>query len=304
MGLFFLGLALGLLLAVWRWLCACRQKRQIRQLANEVDRVLHGNMLLEIDGFREGDVAVLQDEIYKMTVRLREQTERLSADKQELANNLADISHQIRTPLTSLNLMAARLAKEELPADERRKLVRDMRGLLGRMEWLIETLLKMSKLDAGSIRYEIREIRMAELIDAALEPLAVPMELRGISAERKGDTAVSFQADFDWTLEAVDNILKNCMEYSPEGTSLEISWEETPLYVRLNVRDFGPGIEPEDLPHLFERFYRGKHAGSGSFGIGLSLAQMIVMQENGIIRAENHPQGGSRFSVLFYKGTI
>ena len=145
---------------------------------------------------------------------------------------------------------------------------------------------------------------MEEFAGAALEPFRIQAEIRDIQMETEGEANVSFWGDRAWTLEAVGNIIKNCMEYTPEGGSILVAWEENPLYVQLAVKDSGPGIAPEDLPHLFERFYRGKNAGEGSFGIGLSLAQMIISRENGVIRAENVPEGGSRFTVRFYKSTV
>ena len=179
-----------------------------------------------------------------------------------------------------------------------------MRKMLERIEWLVTSLLKMSKLEADAITFNIEEIRMEEFAGAALEPFRIQAEIRDIRLETAGEADVSFRGDRAWTLEAVGNIIKNCMEYTPEGGSILVTWEENPLYVQIAVTDSGPGIAPEDLPHLFERFYRGKNAGEGSFGIGLSLAQMIVSRENGVIRAENVPEGGSRFAVRFYKSTV
>lgn len=304
MWLFLAGLAVGLCAAAYAYYRYRAQRQELRRLNEEIDQILHGNTHLELSRFREGDINVLRDEIYKMTVRLREQTERLSADKRELADALADISHQIRTPLTALNLMNARLLGGGLTGEERQRICLDMRKMLERIEWLVTSLLKMSKLEADAISFNIEEIRMEEFAEAALEPFRIQAEIRDIRMETAGEADVAFRGDRAWTLEAVGNIIKNCMEYTPEGGSILVTWEENPLYVQVAVTDSGPGIAPEDLPHLFERFYRGKNAGEGSFGIGLSLAQMIVSRENGVIRAENAPEGGSRFTVRFYKSTV
>lgn len=296
--------AAGMLAAVVFAVLFCRQRAQIRRLTEDVDEILHGNTGLELSAYREGEAAILRDEIYKMTVRLREQAERLSNDKKELADALTDISHQIRTPLTALNLMSARFSSAELTEEERRRVCLDMKKMLGRIDWLVTSLLKMSKLDADAISFYMEEVRMAQLAKDALEPFLIQAEVKEIRVSCEGPESTAFCGDRAWTLEALQNILKNCLEYTPCGGNLRISWEENALYAAIAVTDDGPGIAPEDLPHLFERFYRGKNAGQESFGVGLALAQMIAARENGVILAENAAGGGSRFELRFYKSVV
>lgn len=302
MWIFFAGLVLGAIPAGIFYLQKEKLRRRIRSLNSEIDEILHGNTRLELTKFQEGEIAILRDEIYKMTVRLREQAECLKEDKKELADSLADISHQIRTPLTSLNLMCARLSAE-LRGTEQKQLLREMQRMLARIEWLVTTLLKMSKLEAGTIAFHIEEICVRQLVDQALEPFQIAAEIREIEIVKNGEDS-SFLGDWAWTLEAVGNVLKNCLEYTPERGKVEIFWEENPLYVQIAIKDNGPGIAKEDLKHLFERFYRGQNAGKEGFGIGLSLAQMIVARENGVIRVSNCPEGGSCFTIRFHKGVV
>ncbi|MDN0043674.1 HAMP domain-containing sensor histidine kinase [Mediterraneibacter glycyrrhizinilyticus] len=281
-----------------------KYKRELRKLSSEMDRILHGSEELVLSSYREGDIAILRDEIYKMTVRLREQSERLSEDKGALADALADISHQIRTPLTTLNIMTARMMKEGDDPGQRERLLREMNRMLERIEWLITALLKMSKLDAGSITLEPAVISMEEFLTRALEPFEIQMELKDQSCEINGAQGITFSADEAWTLEAVRNVLKNSLEYTPAGEKLVIDCSENPVFTEIAVSDNGPGIDPEDMPHLFERFYRGKNAESSSFGIGLALAQSIMSRQNGIIRAENRTGGGSVFRIRFYRQNV
>lgn len=281
-----------------------KYKKSLRRLSGEMDRILHGSGELVLGSYEEGEISILRDEIYKMTVRLREQSETLAEDKEALADSLADISHQIRTPLTTLNLMTARMMREGDDSEQRKRTLREMNRMLERIEWLITALLKMSKLDAGAIRLEPTDISMDGFLRKVLEPFEIQMDLRDQRCRIEGAEGMTFTADEAWTLEAVRNVVKNSLEYTPDGEALEISCEDNPLYTEISVCDSGPGIDPEDLPHLFERFYKGKNAGSSSFGIGLALAQSIMSRQNGVIRAENRQGGGSRFRIRFYKQTI
>lgn len=281
-----------------------KYKKSLRRLSGEMDRILHGSGELMLGSYEEGEISILRDEIYKMTVRLREQSEILAEDKEALADSLADISHQIRTPLTTLNLMTARMMREGDDPEQRKRILREMNRMLERIEWLITALLKMSKLDAGAIRLEPTDISMEGFLKKVLEPFEIQMDLRDQRCRIEGAEGMTFTADEAWTLEAVRNVVKNSLEYTPDGEALEISCEDNPLYTEISVCDSGPGIDPEDLPHLFERFYKGKNAGSSSFGIGLALAQSIMIRQNGVIRAENRQEGGSRFRIRFYKQTI
>lgn len=281
-----------------------KYKKSLRRLSGEMDRILHGSGELVLGSYEEGEISILRDEIYKMTVRLREQSETLTEDKEALADSLADISHQIRTPLTTLNLMTARMMQEGDDPEQRKRILREMNRMLERIEWLITALLKISKLDAGAICLEPADISMEGFLKKVMEPFEIQMDLRDQRCRIEGTEGMTFTADEAWTLEAVRNVVKNSLEYTPDGKALEISCVDNPLYTEISVCDSGPGIDPEDLPHLFERFYKGKNAGSSSFGIGLALAQSIMSRQNGVIRAENRKEGGSRFRIRFYKQTI
>ena len=281
-----------------------KYKKSLRRLSGEMDRILHGSGELVLGSYEEGEISILRDEIYKMTVRLRKQSETLTEDKEALADSLADISHQIRTPLTTLNLMTARMMQEGDDPQQRKRILREMNRMLERIEWLITALLKISKLDAGAICLEPADISMEGFLKKVMEPFEIQMDLRDQRCRIEGAEGMTFTADEAWTLEAVRNVVKNSLEYTPDGKALEISCVNNPLYTEISVCDSGPGIDPEDLPHLFDRFYKGKNAGSSSFGIGLALAQSIMSRQNGVIRAENRKEGGSRFRIRFYKQTI
>lgn len=300
-GLFTLCLC-TLFLLVWLVSTALRYRR-IAGMAAQLDRLLHGeDGQITLGQYAEGELGILQSEVCKMTVRLREQSQHLQDDKIFLADSIADISHQIRTPLTSINLLVTFLAEPELTEERRLKLIRELYELLSRIDWLITTLLKLSRLDAGTVQFQKEILPLEELIRAAAGPLLIPMELR--EQELEITAQGSFSGDKAWTGEAIANVVKNCMEHTPAGGKITIRAQENPLYTEIVITDTGSGIAKEDLPHIFERFYKGRDSDEKSFGIGLALARTIIAAQDGIIRAENGAAGGAKFTIRFYKGTV
>lgn len=291
----------GVLLSGIFLFCLKRRYEDIVSLTQKIDRILHGEDQLELGEYREGDLEILKDEIYKMTVRLREQNDQLEKEKAYLADSLANISHQIRTPLTSLNLMLERIRKHDIPDVQKRKMYLEMTGMLQRMEWLILALLKISKLDAGAVTLEEKKIQVKPFLRQVCRSLEIPMELREQKLILEGDEEAGFCGDESWTMEAVENVLKNCMEHTPHGGTIRITWEENPVYTEIVVTDSGSGIDEKDLPHIFERFYKGRMSEHQNFGIGLSLARSILSREKAVITAKNAREGGAKFIIRFYE---
>ena len=279
-----------------------RRYHRLSEFAADINKILHGSSQISLNRYAEGELGILQSEIYKMTVRLREQQQRLIDDKVYLADSIADISHQIRTPLTSINLLVSLLSEPDISDERRQALSRELYDLLSRIDWLITSLLKISRLDAGTVSFQKEQVPLEELIGKACGPVLIPMELRGqeLSVSANG----SFTGDTAWTAEALGNIVKNCMEHTPQGGRITIRAVETALYSEIVISDSGSGIAPEDLPHIFERFYKGRNSDERSFGVGLALARMIIGRQNGTVKAENRTGGGACFTVRFYKGTV
>ena len=273
--------------------------RQIARLAAEVDEVLHGGRRIDFSDYREGDLAVLKNELAKMVSALRCATERLDAEKRALADALADVSHQIRTPLTAMGLLipAAERASDE---GERTRTLRELEALVDRVGWLVTALLKLAKADAGAIRVQAQSVDAARLVHDALGPLAGAFDLRDVGLRLDVAEGAAFTGDAAWSAEALENILKNCMEHTPSGGTVRVRVSEDAVACRVCVSDTGSGIAEADLPHLFERFYRGE--GSTGFGIGLALAQALVVAQGGTLRAGNdRDTGGARFDLTFPK---
>ena len=278
----------------------CRRDASVRHMTEEIDKVLHNADHIYIDGGDEGALSVLQSEIVKMTRRIREQNQALMQEKQHLADSLADIAHQLRTPLTSVNMVLSFLETAQTEA-ERKELLREADSLLWRMDSLLTVLLKLSRLDAGVVELKQETVSVNALIASALEPLQIPMELLGISVQMQVPPEANLVGDATWLAEALQNILKNGMESAGAQGRIEITCEDTLLYTQLAIRDSGKGFPEDALPHVFERVYRGKHSQNVGFGIGLAMAKTIIDRQGGLITAGNHPAGGAVFTIKFYK---
>ncbi len=274
--------------------------KNIARISDQIDLVLHNADHLYIAESDEGELSILHTEIKKMTSRLREQNTALKNEKEHLADSLADIAHQLQTPLTSANLILSLLANNP-DENERKAFVRETKELLVRMDWLITSLLKLSRLDAGIVVFQSEQIDVNNLISAALRPFLIPMELHDIDVQIDAPNGMMIQGDSDWLSEAIQNILKNCIESIGKNGKIEIICTDNPLFIEIAIHDSGAGFEKEDLPCLFDRFHRGKNAGATGYGIGLALCKMVITRQGGTVTAKNHPQGGAIFAIRFPK---
>ena len=289
--------AVFLIFTAWRY-------RQIDALSAYLQRIAAGEYALDVRDNAEGELSVLKSEIYKVTVTLSEINDRLAWEKRQLADSLADISHQLKTPLTSMMVMADLLQDDGLPAAKRREFTDQVRTQLARIEWLVSSLLKIAKLDAEVIILDRQPVPVGELVKQAAAPLLIPMELKEIAWETEGDEGALLPCDRDWTAEALGNILKNCVEHTPQGGRLHVTWRDNPLFTEIAVQDSGEGIPPEDLPHIFTRFYRGRNAAKDSVGIGLAMARTIFQRQGGNITATSRPGHGTRFLLRVNKAVV
>ena len=285
-----------------------RRYREMAALSCAIDEVLRSGRAIDLADYREGDLAILKNQLSKMVDVLREKTARLGQEKADLASALADVSHQIRTPLTAMGLTLA-VARETSDEAARARALRELDGMIERVGWLVTALLKLAKADAGAIAVQSVRVEAREVVARAMEPLATALDLHGISCEVVCDGDPGYTGDMVWSAEALENVLKNCMEHTPDGGRILVEVRQDALACRIRVTDTGPGIAPQDLPHLFERFYRGRGAaslGEGAdgpraqgFGIGLALAQSLMAAQGGTLRASNAPEGGARFDFTF-----
>ena len=274
----------------------------INALNAYLDKVLSGDDVPDIRDQEEGELSILKANIYKATTTLKYQRETISKDKKNLAEAMADISHQLKTPLTSIMVMND-LLMSETNEEERKKFLKTQCKQLDKMNWLIQTLLKLSKIDAGTISLKAENLAADALIKEAVEPFEIQMDIRNVKFEAVSK-GISVRCDRKWTVEALQNIIKNCLEHMDDEGKLKICQEENNIYKQIIIEDTGCGISKEDIEHIFERFYKGKNAGNDSVGIGLALAKSIITSQKGDIVVSSEEGVGTTFYVRFYKTII
>lgn len=276
--------------------------KDIEALNSYLSKVLMGNYDLDIQKNEEGELSILQNNIYKATVLLQEKNEQLEKEKTYLVDMLANISHQLKTPLTSVVMMNDLILREE-SEKKRQEFIEIEQSQINKMNWLIKNLLKLSKLDAGTIQLKEENVSVTELIEESLAPFMLQMDLSDICVEKKLNDSI-LRIDKGWTAEALGNIIKNCIEHMDNGGHLEIESMENNLYQVIFIRDNGCGIDKEDLPHIFERFYRGKGSKKDSVGIGLALSKSIINKERGVVIVTSEVGCGTCFEIRFSKSII
>lgn len=293
---------LGVILTLTFYIVTKKRYKKIADLNNYLSLVCAGNYMIDIKDNTEGELSILKNNLYKVIVLLRSKNELLEKDKIYLADSLADISHQLKTPLTSLMVMVD-LLKDEKNIDKQKEFISIIEIQISKIKWLVENLLKLSKLDAGTIKFKKEKIDVLSVITKSLSPFLVQMEMKNISLETTIND-FSFTGDLNWTSEAVENIIKNCIEHTAHNGKLNIKTGVTNIYSYIKITDNGCGIKKKDLPHIFERFYQGENSSKESVGIGLALAKTIVENQGGTIDVTSEENIGTEFIIKFNKMVV
>lgn len=275
-----------------------RRERRIGELSGCLARINRGEYDLGI-GSDEDEYSRLQDEIYKTVVTLRESREEAAEGRQKLSENLTDISHQLKTPLTSISLLQE-LLEEQVKGEEGKELLERMEQQTEHIRGLVSALLTLSRLDAGVLILEKKTVDLQELLSSAEETVRSLTDYRKQILFTEGADGLQLTCDLGWTAEALANILKNCSEHSPEGGHIFIRAQQNFIYTRIEIEDEGPGLTPEECKKIFDRFYQGRKSFRENVGVGLSMAKSLIESQNGEIRAENRKGGGARFVIDFY----
>ena len=280
------------------------RRDKVLKLCDDIDRILRSDDHISFDEYKEGELSVLSAEIHKMTIRLREQNSELQREKQFAKEALEDISHQLRTPLTSVMMILGLMRSSDLTEKERVEYLRDLYELLARMKWLIETMLSLSRIDADAVRFARDSVSCRELIKQCIETVSVTAELKGVEIVTEIDGEPEFTGDFHYTSEAVINLLKNAIEHTPEGGTVTVTAKGSNISAEITIADTGEGIPETELPHIFERFYRSSEYTKNGFGIGLAFAKKVISAQEGSLKASNRKPHGAVFDIRFYKTTI
>ena len=273
--------------------------KKIAKIDKYMNNILNDDYSINIKDYCEGDISNLKNDIYKMTIKLKEQSELLIKEKKYLEETLQDISHQIKTPLTSMYMINDILTNEKDENIKKEFLIKN-KNQIERIEWLVTSLLKLSRLESGTVKLKKEKISLKELIDKSIEPINVLLELRNIKLT-KNIIDVNLVVDINWTVEALLNVIKNACEHTFD--KIEIVGSTNPLYTEIKIIDNGIGISKKDIKHIFERFYKGNH-NKESIGIGLNMSKKIINLQNGLIEVSSKEGVGSTFIIKLYKNNL
>lgn len=279
-----------------------KDKNKVKEINTYMNKVLNGDYSLDIRDYSEGELSTLKNDIYKITVKLKEQSNNAIDEKQRLEVVLSDISHQIKTPLTSMYVINDVLKSNRLTKNERVEFLNKNYAQLERIEWLVTSLLKLSRLESGVVKLKKEKTKVKYLIDKALEPLLIPIELKNQKLVLEVED-YNLSVDVNWMVEALINIIKNASEHTSKNETIKITASDNPIYYLITIEDNGEGIPKRDLPHIFERFYKGSKDNT-SIGIGLNMAQRIVILSGGTIEVESVVNSFTKFTIKIYKNVI
>lgn len=279
-----------------------KREEKISDINSYIGKVNRGNYELKIEENGEDELTKLRNELYKTTVLLRETAENSEKEKTNLSNSLTDISHQLKTPLTSIRIMIDNIQNNpDMDEKTRNEFIEDISKQIDWISSLVISLLKLAKFDAGSIVMRDEEINVKKLIQNIISNLAILIDIKDIKIEENISEQITLFADYNWQLEALTNIIKNCVEHSFDGGKIKIEAESNSVFTKIIIADEGEGIEKKDLNRIFERFYKSAKSSENSIGIGLALAKTIIEKERGYIKVESEVGKGTKFEIKYLK---
>ncbi len=289
-----------LILLLIFWYYNLKKDQEIAKITKLVNQINHHNYELTIEDISEDELSILKEEVYKTTLMLKEQAEKSQLAKKDLKDSLANISHQLKTPLTSILIMLDNLI-DNMNMDNAKKeeFLRNIKREIININFLVQNILKLSKLETNTINFSKKNILVKEIISETLKNVSIICELKNVQIAVNNIEDLKIYCDLKWFVEALTNILKNSIEYAPSNSIIDITVTKNKLYVEIDITDQGRGISQKDLPHIFKRFYRGENAHFESVGIGLALAKMIIEAHNGLISVVSNSKG-TTFKIKYF----
>ena len=278
-----------------------RNKKELNNIIKYLKELNRGNYNLAIDLNNEGELSILKNEIYTTTIMLREKAEQERQDKINLKDSLTNISHQLKTPLTSISLLVDNLSDELIPDNIKQEFLSDIKNQVESINELIIILLKLSRFDANVVTFNKESINVKNILIDILKHIDILREVKNIDIHLTGSNDVTFMGDYKWEYEALSNIIKNCLEYTPQNKNIYITYKETNIYTEIIIQDEGLGMTLEEKNKIFTRFYTGINSSNNNFGIGLSLAKEIITKDNGKIKVASKLNNGTTFKIRYYK---
>lgn len=279
-----------------------KRTKKINKIIELISKINRRNFAIDIEDYTEDELSALKQEIYKTSLMLRSEADNSLKDKLNLKDSLSDISHQLKTPLTSITIMIDNiLDNEEMDIKTRRKFLINIKREIININFLVQNLLKISKFDANVIKFNKEEVFIKDIVNEAIKKVSALSELKGISIKVSGDKNATINCDFMWEVEAISNIIKNSIEHINSDGFVEINYTKNKAYSRILIRDNGIGIDSDDLPYIFDRFYKGKNTNRDSVGIGLALSKSIIEKDNGSVSVKSTPNIGTIFTIKFFE---
>ena len=278
-----------------------KKENDIKDIIKCIEQINKKNYELQIDSISEDELSILKNEIYKTTIMLKESAENSNKDKLNLKKSLEDISHQLKTPLTSILVMLDNIIEDpDMDINIRNDFVRDIKRNVVNINFLVQVLLKLSKFDANTVHFIKQENDLKTIIKESIKNVSPLCDLRNINIEFNAKDKSKIVCDAKWQIEAITNIIKNAVDHSKNNSTVTINLSNNNVYSMIEIIDKGEGISKKDISHIFERFYKGENATSDSIGIGLALAKTIIEEDNGSISVESN-KIGTKFTIKYFK---
>ena len=278
-----------------------KSDQEINKIIKCIENINHKNYEINLDELSEDKLSILKQEIYKTAIMLKENADNSLKDKINLKNSIQDISHQLKTPLTSINIMLDNIIDNpDMDIKIRQNFIKQIKRETNNITFLVESILKLSKFESNTITFKKEDTSIKKIINETVKNVSNLCDLKNITIEINNTCQNKIKCDYKWQIEALTNILKNAIEYSHKSNKVIIECEDNNLYTQIKIKDFGKGMTEEDISNIFKRFYKGTYASKDSVGIGLSLSKKIIEKDNGIIMVESKKEQGTTFIIKYF----